>query len=751
VIENGFNNRNGGEALVAPAELVSVEGVVDRVIFQNKDNGFTVARFTNLEDEEKIVIVGTFPELNEGFPMTVFGEWAVHPKFGRQLKVARYETNLPRSRVGIIRYMSNFINGIGPVMAKRIVDHFGEKTVEIIDSKPERIREVTGIGKAKAAQIIKSWEEHKQLKSVMMFLQSHNIGPGVAMKIYNTYGEASVQVLRDNPYLLATEIFGIGFKTADRIAMNLGMDKESQIRLEAGLGYTLEVAGNEGHVYLPAQELVETASRLLEASESKVEEALAGLIENETRIVAENDRIYSANYHYAETVTARRLAQIIKDRRGPLFRFEKNEQEIRSAEKALGFKLSNQQLSAIDILSREKVVILTGGPGTGKTVSTRAVIHVFENSGFRVLLAAPTGRAAKRMKETTGKDSCTIHRLLEYNPRINRFCKDEENPVECDLLVIDEMSMVDTLLMYHLIKAVKHHTRLLLVGDADQLPSVGPGNVLRDLIESGVVTTVRLETVYRQSSESTIVGNAHLINRGEMPVMAMEKGGNFFFSGQDDPEQAVDTIVRLCAERLPKQFGFDSVTDIQVISPMYRGVLGVDNLNMVLQSKLNPGRDLSCGARNFRVGDRVMQIKNNYDKEVFNGDIGFIRTVDLKSNRMTVEYEDNRVEYEFGETDQLVLAYAITVHKSQGSEYPVVVMPVTTHHYTMLQRNLLYTAVTRAERLVVLVGTKKAIAIAVKNNKIESRYTSLAERLIREMQVKSLFDGKDKEERHARS
>ncbi len=740
---NSFRRRgdNGHGAEAPAAETESFEGVIDHVVFHNSGNGYTVAKFEVLDTGDKIPITGTFANLSEGQPMKIHGEWVTHPKYGKQFKVARYEVDLPRSKVGMIKFLSSFIKGVGPVMAKRIVDKFGEETVEIIDKSPQRIREVPGIGKRKADEIIKSWEEHRRIKSVMLFLQSHNIPQGVAMKIFTAYGDDSIRVLKENPYLLATEVYGVGFKTADRVAMNLGMDKDSPLRINAGLVYTLETAGSEGHIYLPVEELVTSASKILEVTDVKVEEALASMMKSGDRIITENDRVYAPNYHYAECYIAKRMAAILKEKSRTLFNLGVEEKEIRSAEEALGFRLSNQQLSVVEELGREKVVILTGGPGTGKTVSTRAVIHIFKNNGFRVLLAAPTGRAAKRMTEATGEQSKTIHRLLEYNPRGNIFNKDNENPLECDLLVIDEMSMVDTLLMYHLIKAVKHHTRLLFVGDIDQLPSVGPGNVLRDLIDSGAAKTVRLETIYRQGAESTIVGNAHLINRGEMPVMATaERGGNFYFSHEEDPEKAMEILVRICLDKIPKKFNLDPIADIQVISPMYNGMLGVDKLNEVLQARLNPGKDISCGSRRFRIGDRVMQIKNNYEKEVFNGDVGFIRSIDIAQNQLVVDYLDNKVNYLFGETDQLVLAYAITVHKSQGSEYKAVVMPVHTQHYVMLQRNLIYTGITRAKEMVVLVGTKKAVAIAVKNNKIESRYTSLAERIVREMQAKTIFD-----------
>lgn len=738
-----LNNRKNGDELELSGEaLESIEGVVERVVFHNPENGYSVVRFTPVDESDEIVIIGNFMNISEGLIIRVYGKWTNHPKFGRQFNVQRYDASMPRSLLGIRRYMASFIKGIGPKTAAKIVDFFGEDTIDIIENDPKRLKEVPGIGKNKADLVIESWDSHKKIRAVMMFLQSHNVGPGTAMKIYNTYGESSITVLKENPYILATEISGIGFRIADKIAMNLGIEKESPVRLEAGIMYTLEMAANEGHVFLPSEVLVKEAAKALDSGEAKVEDALAKILKKDDRIIEEGERIYSPTLHYSECSVADTLAALAEAKKeGATISY--TERDVERIQKSLGFELSRQQLSVLDVLAREKLVILTGGPGTGKTVSIKAVISLFTQNGYTVELAAPTGRAAKRMSEATGFPARTIHRLLEFNPRPpGGFGRNRSNPIEADLVVIDEMSMIDIVLMHYMCRALRPGTKLLMVGDVDQLPSVGPGNVLRDLIASGLVNTTRLETIYRQDSESSIIGNAHLINSGQLPSMATGRGGNFFFTQKETPEEALDSIVRLCVEKIPSQFKVNPMTDVQVISPMYRGVLGVDNLNVVLRDKLNPGRDIICGSRQFRHGDRVMQIKNNYDKEVYNGDVGFVKHIDIEESVMLIDFLDQQVKYAFDETDQLVQAYAITVHKSQGSEYPVVVMPASTLHYTMLQRNLLYTAITRASKAVVIVGTKKAIAIAVKNNKIEERFTSLGERLAGKMSGTDLYRGR---------
>ena len=722
-----------------PEDQEQLEGVIDHVVFRNKENGYTVAHLKPMDGSAAVPVVGNFASVNAGMPVTLTGRWVMHPRFGKQFSVSNYKTDIPRSEVGIRKYLTGFIKGVGPVMAKRIVDHFGEDAVSIIEEDPTRLREVPGIGRSKAEKIAVSWREQQRIKDVMMFLQSHNISMGYALKIYQQYGEAAVDVLREDPYVLSSDIFGIGFRIADRIAMNLGMDKDSRVRLRAGLMYVLGEARNEGHVFLPAEKLVAEAVRILEAQQENVEAALAESLAADQMLVEDEGRIYLAPYHFSEKSVATRMAALIAagtgGKTGPL-----TADERRSVERGLGFALSGEQRRVMDVLAQEKVVVLTGGPGTGKTVTTKAVIRLFKLRGFRVLLAAPTGRAAKRLSEATQAPACTIHRLLEYKPMNSSFERNEENPLEADLVILDEISMMDTLLMHHFLKAVKTHTRLLLIGDVDQLPSVGAGNILRDLIASERVATVRLSRIFRQQQGSSIIDNAHRINCGDMPSLkAQGPDSNFFFFNKNDPEEALAQILDLCTKRIPKKFRYNPIRDIQVISPMYRGVVGVDNLNKMLQQELNPARDVTCGNHTYRLGDRVMQIKNNYDKEVYNGDVGLVRHINVDANKLFVEFPEHRVEYLFSELDQVVLAYAITVHKSQGTEYPVVVVPMTTHHYPMLQRNLVYTAITRARDMVVIVGAAKAIAIAVKNNKIEERYTALAERIQAALDDKDLF------------
>jgi len=731
-----LDNANGGHE---PPE--TIEGVIDHIVFRNEENGYTVAQIRPLDGSDAVTVVGTFINISPGLPLTLKGGWLMHPRFGRQFEVKSYKADIPRSAVGVRKYLAGFIRGVGPVMAKRIVDHFGEDTIDIIEKDPRRLTEVEGLGRNKAVAIAESWLEQQHVKDVMMFLQSHNISIGYAMKIYQQYGDAAVEVLKHDPYVLSSDIFGIGFKIADRIALNLGIDKDSQVRLRAGLRYVLEQAGSDGHVFLPTEVLMDEAVRILEADRANVEAALQAVLNTNTYLVEDENRIYLAPFHYSEKSVADKLARLVAARdKGA--RIPVNAATLKAVSRDLGFTLSEEQESVLHMLAGEKVAVLTGGPGTGKTATTRAVIRLFQQAHLRVLLAAPTGRAAKRLAETTGEEARTIHRLLEYKPGNSKFDRNEDNPLEADLLIIDEMSMVDNILMHHLLKAVKLTTTLLLVGDADQLPSVGAGNILRDLIAAERIATVRLSRIFRQEAGSTIIDNAHRINAGEMPHLTAKPGdgANFFFFNAKEPESIRDTLVDLCTRRIPEKFHYDPMTQVQVLTPMYRGLVGVDHLNEVLQNKLNPGKDVPCGNRSFRIGDRVMQIKNNYDKEVYNGDVGLVLRIEPQESILFIQFPDQSVKYEFKELDQLVLAYAITVHKSQGSEYPVVVLPLTTHHFPMLQRNMVYTAVTRARDLVVVVGAHKAVAIAVKNNKIEERYTALGERLKKALDDHGLFN-----------
>ena len=712
----------------------TIEGVLERIVYFNEENNFTVARIQSDNGRELITIVGNLPGPNPGETLRLKGEWIVDAKFGRQFRFESCMTILPSTLTGIEKYLgSGLVKGIGPIMANRIVTRFGLETLEVIEVKPDVLREVEGIGKIRAERIGKAWQEQKDIRDVMVFLQGHGVSSTYAVKIYKTYGNNSISVVKENPYRLALDISGIGFKTADRIARNMGVDPGSQIRIEAGVIHVISELVGDGHAYYPQTRLIEAATSLLEVDQVKVETALAAL-ETQRRLVieslGEDKAVFLPPLHAAEINVAKRLEILINAPR-QIFSIDVD-RAILWVQATLKIELAALQQEAIRKAVTSKVMVITGGPGTGKTTLLNCLIRVLEQQNRRILLASPTGRAAKRLAEVTGRAASTIHRLLEYSPREGGFKRNEENPLEADLVIIDEVSMVDILLMNHLLKAVPPLATLLLVGDVDQLPSVGPGNVLRDIIDSNKVETVRLTEVFRQAQESLIVVNAHRINRGEFPLTNQpeSKKADFFFIEKEEPEQAMEQIKELCAARLPRAFNFDIYNDIQVMTPMHKGLVGVANLNAELQKLLNPsGKEITRGGRCFRVNDKVMQIVNNYEKEVFNGDIGRVVGIELEDQKILVRYDEKVVDYGWNELDELVLAYAISIHKSQGSEYPAVVVPILTQHYIMLQRNLLYTAITRAKKLVVLVGSRKAMAIAIRNNKVQRRYTALTQRL----------------------
>jgi exodeoxyribonuclease V alpha subunit len=652
----------------------------------------------------------------------------------KQFRVESCLSVLPSTLTGIEKYLgSGLVKGIGPIMAKRIVALFGMETLDIIEDNTKRLLEVEGIGPIRSERIFKAWQEQKEVRDVMVFLQGHGVSSTYAVKIYKAYGDKSVSIVKDNPYRLALDISGIGFKTADKIARNMGIDPSSHIRAEAGVIHVLSELVDEGHVYYPYDKLIEAAAALLEIDQAIIEAAVPVLV-GQRRVIVEEQQgeraVYLTPLHVAESNVAKRLKILIETPRQPIQ--IDVERAITWVQQSTGIELAGLQQETIRKTITSKVLVITGGPGTGKTTTINSLIRILEKKGQRILLASPTGRASKRLSEVTGREAKTIHRLLEFSPKEGGFKRNEENPLEADLVIIDEASMVDILLMNHLLKAVPPDATMLLVGDIDQLPSVGPGNVLSDIIESGRVETVRLTEIFRQAQESMIIVNAHRVNRGEFPLTKLPSGGksDFYFIERDDPEKVVETVKELCGQRLPKAFHLDPLDDIQVMTPMHKGVVGVANLNAELQRLLNPrGQEIAQGGRLFRVSDKVMQISNNYDKEVFNGDIGRIAAIDIEDKKLSIRFEDKAVDYEWGELDQLVLAYAISIHKSQGSEYPAVVVPILTQHYIMLQRNLLYTAITRARKLVVLVGTRRALAVAVRNNPVQHRYTALAARL----------------------
>ncbi len=707
--------------------------VVERVTYQNETNGYSVIKCRAKGYADLITVVGSMPEVHVGSVLTLSGEWTVNPKFGRQFTVSGFEETLPATVYGIEKYLgSGLVKGIGPKFAARIVRAFGAETLNVIEEDPDALLRVPGIGKLRVERIKKSWDEQKEIKNIMLFLQGHDVSTTHATKIYKTYGSDSIRVVKENPYRLADDIWGIGFRTADTIAEKLGVEKETAVRLRSGLLYTLNRLSDEGHCYARRDQLLKTGAELLAVEESVLPAVLDEMVRQDdvkTEMIDGEDSapgetaVYLPPFWFAETGTAKRLKQIFSSPPSVKVKPQGLEERIR---RVTGLNYDPAQMDAIRCAAGSKILILTGGPGTGKTTTTLGILTAFRQAGAKILLAAPTGRAAKRLSETTGMEARTIHRLLEFKPP--EGCqKNEQNPLEGDVLILDECSMIDIMLMYSLLKAVPDSMTLIFVGDVDQLPSVGAGNVLRDLIDAGVFPVVRLTKIFRQAAASRIITNAHRINRGRMPDLSNGKQSDFFFLEEEDPETAAQEIVRLVKERLPRAYG---TRDIQVLTPMQRGAVGAANLNQVLQAALNAdAAGLRRGGTDYRLHDKVMQIRNNYDKEVFNGDIGTVCRVNTEDRELTVSFDGREVLYDVTELDELVLAYAATVHKSQGSEYPIVVMPVLMTHYVMLQRNLVYTGVTRAKKLMVMIGSTKALALAVRNVTVTRRNTMLKERL----------------------
>lgn len=698
-----------------------IQGEVTRVTYRS-ENGYTVLRLD--ASGSALTCVGVFARIGPGDRIKARGAWVTHPRYGEQFNVAAYEVIPPRTAEGIARYLaSGLIRGVGEGIADRIVARFGERTLEIIEKQPKRLLEVEGLGPKRVQAIKKAWREQREISELVVFLESHGVRVGSAIKIYKHYGAGAIGIIRENPYRLAAEIWGIGFATADKIAYKLGIAPDAPIRVRAGIVYVLSEAADEGHVFLDEAFMRAKCSSLLGIEETAFEEALL-VLAAEGAIVRERERVYLPQLLEAEKAIVADLRRLSESEESPSILAP--DQVVCRLESEGGIQFGSSQIEAIRRGLKSRLAIITGGPGTGKTTIVRAFVELYQSSGLKVCLAAPTGRAAKRMSEVTGAQAKTLHRLLEYSPHENLFRRSAQNPIDADLVVVDEASMLDVLLASTLFKAIKSSTSVIMVGDVDQLPPVGPGNFLRDVIEARRFPVHRLTHIFRQEADSTIVENAHRINGGEFPVFSKDSG-DFFLIEEDNPAEVANKVVELCSRRLPAGFGFDGVDEVQVLSPMYKGEAGATNLNARLQAALNPaGKQL--GDLRFRIGDKVMQLRNNYDKMVFNGDIGRVIGYDPEDDRVTVRF-DCDVDYDRAELDEVTLAYAITVHKSQGSEFPCVVMPLLTQHYIMLYRNLLYTGVTRAKRLVVLVGTKKAVALAVRNVRTEQRFSSLSERL----------------------
>ena len=715
-----------------PSTQEVLAGLVERVTFHNAENGFCVLRAKARGHRDLVTVVGHAALISAGEWITASGEWINDRAHGQQFKARFLKTSAPGSIDGVEKYLgSGMIRGIGPVYAKKMVKAFGEKVFDVIEAEPDRFREVTGIGAVRAKRITDAWAEQKVVREIMVFLHSHGVGTARAVRIFKTYGADAVQVMTENPYRLARDIRGIGFKSADAIAMRLGIEKTAMIRLRAGISYALTEAMDEGHCGLPTDQLTPLAEELLEAPKELILTALK-LEQSEGAVIA--DKVgdttctFLAGLYKAERVIADQLIRIVSGRLP--WPWIDDEKALPWVEKRSGLQLADSQRAAIRLALMTKAVVITGGPGVGKTTIVNSILKILAAKGVRLLLCAPTGRAAKRMTETTGVEAETIHRLLEVDPKSGGFKRNADNPLDCDLLVVDETSMVDVMLMQALMKATPDNAALLVVGDIDQLPSVGPGQVLADIIGSGVVPVVRLTEVFRQAAASRIIINAHRINQGVMPDLSAPAGDtDFYFVPADAPETAVQRILELVKTRIPKRFGLNPIRDIQVLCPMNRGGVGARSLNIELQAALNPAgeRKVERFGWTFAPGDKVMQIENDYDKEVYNGDIGYIVDVDPEAGELAASFDGRSVNYGFGELDTLVRAYAATIHKSQGSEYPAAIIPVLTQHYAMLQRNLLYTGVTRGKRLVILVGQKKAIAIAVRNVSGRRRWSKLDE------------------------
>ncbi|HEX2686217.1 MAG TPA: ATP-dependent RecD-like DNA helicase [Kofleriaceae bacterium] len=722
-----------------PIPEVTLEGTLERFVFRNDESSFTVARFET-QAHQFVTIVGELVGVNEGLPLRLRGHWVDDKKFGRQFRVATYQLRTPETLAGIERFLgSGIIPGIGTELARRLVGHFGMDTLEVIDRTPERLVEVSGIGAARAQKLAAAFAAQREVQDVMVFLRGHGVSAAFAARIVKKYGKDAINVVRANPYRLAHEIWGIGFHTADAIAEKLGIARDAPERLEAGLLHALEISAEAGHMHLPDDELLAAAAELLGIAVDRVVPRLAAL--EQRRLVVRETLGHRGPCtmmpwaHDAEISSATLLAALVKT---PARSLSLDiHAAIHAFEAVTGTTLADQQRRAALAALVDKCTVITGGPGVGKTTIVKAIVHLAKLVHRQVALTAPTGRAAKRLGEATVMEAMTIHRLLEFQPHAGGFQRDRENPLDADLVVVDEASMVDAQLFSALIAAVRPAAQLVLVGDIDQLPSVGAGSVLSDVIDSDAATVIRLTEIFRQAQASKIVVSAHAINRGEVPVLDAPGGpgaamADFYFFARDDPEAARATIVELVAERIPKGFGFEAVTDIQVLAPMHRGELGTSALNRALQDRLNPAAgapELTRGERVFRRGDKVMQLRNDYDKSVFNGDIGVISAIDREEGVLRVEFDGRAVSYERAELDQLVHAYAVSIHKSQGSEYPAVVIPLVTQHYMMLQRSLLYTAVTRGKKLVVIVGSKRAVALAVRNADARRRYTWLAERV----------------------
>lgn len=712
-------------------------GYIEKITYQSPENGYTVAHLISSAYKQSICIIGFMPALQPGETIRCRGEWKKHLVHGQQFSVKEYQIEAPADVFGIKKYLgSGLIKGIGPTYAERIVQAFGKDTLNIIDQNPERLKEVVGVGPKRIEKIKACWSDQKSIRDVMVFLQSYGVSPSFAQKIFKTYRDKSISLVKENPYALARDIFGVGFKTADNLASKLGIAANAPQRIDAGIEYVLSTLSEEGHVCFPHDEFLPIAQEILEVSSELIQDRLI-FLEQESRLVIVDQVhegflrqfIWLKPLHVAETGIAYEIRRLQSN--PCCIRSVDTPKAVNWVQEQLNIKLAENQWQAIGSTLSEKVHIITGGPGTGKSTITKAILAISDKLTTKILLCAPTGRAAKRMSEITGRKASTIHSLLEYDFKQRGFKRNRQSPLECDLIIIDESSMIDTFLMYSLLKAIPNKARVVLVGDINQLPSVGPGNVLKDIITSKAVTVTTLNEIFRQAAGSCIIRGAHMINKGTMPDCSNHPDSDFFFIEALEPEAVLKGILGLVCQRLPKKYGYHPMTDIQVLAPMKKGMIGTENLNCVLQETLNPKESpLFRGGNRFYVGDKVMQLRNDYKREVYNGDIGFITEIAMAEQQVTVRIDEREVIYDYADLDELTLAYAVSIHKYQGSECPCVVIPVHTSHIKLLHRNLLYTGVTRGKKLVVLVGMKKALAKAVHNDEVKRRFTGLKGLLI---------------------
>ena len=788
--------------------METLQGILERIVYESPDTGYTVGRLSARDHAELITVVGNLASINPGESLLLQGEWVDNPRYGRQFQIEKYETILPANVVGLRKYLgSGLIKGIGPKMAGLIVRKFGMDTMDVIENEPEKLARVPGIGRKRVKIIKEAWEAQREIKNVMLFLQSHDVSTAHAAKIYKTYENDAIPIVTEDPYRLADDIYGIGFVTADTIAQKLGIDKDAPQRVQAGIKYVLSQKADDGHVFQRRAELIEACQTMLEQELGAIEQGISALVEKEEIInpdftgaadadeqmgIDETQRnyetngqpsatngeheisevhqnslstdnhsaIYLAPFYYAELGVANQFLRLLasSQEQSPTPSLPNRTPSLTQLESEMGIRFAPQQREAIHTAMATRAMILTGGPGTGKTTTVVGMIRLFEAEGRRITLTAPTGRAAKRLSETTGSEAKTIHRLLEFSPQNNGFKRNRQNPLDTDVVIVDETSMVDLVLMNRLMQAIRPTTTVVLIGDTDQLPSVGAGNVLRELIDSQRIPVIQLTEIFRQAQESMIVTNAHRINKGDFPELTGDTDRNFFFMEEEDPEAIAELICSLIADRLPQHYDYHPIDDIQLLCPMRRGILGTESLNKRLQEVLNPEYTTSAShplekarfgvqtyrqlsrrgevaspvsrtAGGFRIGDKVMQVRNNYDYDVFNGDIGRVVAIEHLDKKAYIQFPDKQVAYDTADLGELVLAYATTVHKAQGSEYPAVVIPLHTQHYLMLQRNLLYTGITRAKERVVIVGTKRALSICIRNNQVMQRNSYLAERL----------------------